>query len=170
MEEVVSFERRVYVDVEMVHQFAEAGVPLPWPDGHLPHGLHLNQVWVPVPVIIVRGPARLREILHSRTFMSPDLRRNRAYIMESPLSTRWFEAEHGARRQSIEGHFESLDDGAIDYEAPPTPSSQPPPAPVKEEEEEDDVPPMESRNGSMRAITSCLIFIFYANCGLWTHF
>jgi hypothetical protein len=151
----------------MVHQFAEAGVPLPWPDVHLPHGWHLNQVWVPVPVIIVRGPARLREILHSRTFMSPDLRRNRAYIMESPLSTRWFEAEHGARRQSIEGHFESLDDGAIDYEAPPTPSSQPPPAPVKEEE---DVPPMKSRNGGMRAITSCLVFIFYANCGLWTHF
>jgi hypothetical protein len=30
------------VEVETVRLYAEAGVPLLWPDVHLPHGWHLN--------------------------------------------------------------------------------------------------------------------------------
>jgi hypothetical protein len=35
---VLRGERRVYIEVEVAWQFAEAGVPHPWPDVHLPHG------------------------------------------------------------------------------------------------------------------------------------
>jgi hypothetical protein len=51
------------------------------------------------------------------TFVPPDLRRDPTYVVDSPLWTRWFEAEHDAHRQSIKAHLEGLDDGDIDYEA-----------------------------------------------------
>jgi hypothetical protein len=75
-------ERRTYVEVEMPQQYVEAGVPLPWPDVHLPRGLHLNQARVLVPTIPMRGPDRCRDILQHRPFLSPDLWRDPTYIID----------------------------------------------------------------------------------------
>jgi hypothetical protein len=46
----------------MVRQYAEACVPLSWPDVHLPHWWHLNQARVPVPAIPTNGSSPLREL------------------------------------------------------------------------------------------------------------
>jgi hypothetical protein len=56
-------EQHVYIEVEMARLYAEAGMPLPWLDVHLPHGWNLNQARVHVTALPTREPARHQEIL-----------------------------------------------------------------------------------------------------------
>jgi hypothetical protein len=64
---------RVYTEVDVTRTFPDQGVPLSWPDVHLPHRWHLNQSRVPMPAIprVVRGCRH--EILRQRAFLPADL-------------------------------------------------------------------------------------------------
>jgi hypothetical protein len=117
-------EWRVNVTLEMARLLAEAGMPCSWPDVHLSAGWHLNQIRVPVPAIPASGPARRWKICDRCAFLLPNLRRDPAYSVDSPLWNRWFEAEHEARRESIEAHLENLDDENKEYNEDPPPAKE----------------------------------------------
>jgi hypothetical protein len=106
----------MYVQVNVTHSFAEQGVPLSWPDVHLPHEWHLNQARVQVPAIPRAGHGRRRDILRRHAFLLADLRQDPAYTFDSPVWDQWSEAEHDMCRQSIEAHLEAIDNDEVDYE------------------------------------------------------
>jgi hypothetical protein len=63
------------------------------------------------------GPTHRWEILRWSAYIPLDLKQHPTYAMDSPLSARWFEADHEERWAGIEAHLEALDDNDVDYKA-----------------------------------------------------
>ena len=90
--------RRRYVPEPEVQWHWDNATPVPWPDVHLPDGVHLNPQRIPVPAVPSTARARAAEIDRRRRLLTPEQRADPAYSPNSSNWDRWFHEEHEERR------------------------------------------------------------------------